>query len=184
LSEEDVRKLLPESLVEEYLRHGQDATADDDPRNVVGFDENDQRLAPEDLAKAVKKVYNRPLRDYAFLFSDLARQKVVLMARVDAVREDNAKLESALASAEKLTTFREEEKQLMDSDLTGMKQDRQAIEKHLQMVKRQLDNASKLIDELLATNTTLAEELAQREAALKQMIDAAAPAPAAAVSLP
>ncbi|MDZ4657889.1 MAG: hypothetical protein SH868_09970 [Bythopirellula sp.] len=184
LSEEDVRKLLPEAIVEEYLRHGQEATADDDPRNVVGYDENDQRLAPEDLAKAVKKVYNRPLRDYAFLFSELARQKVVLMARVDAVREDNAKLEVAIASAEKLTTFREEETKLMTSDLTSMKKDRQAIEKHLQMVKRQLDNASELIDKLLATNSNLAEELTQREASLKQMIDAVAPAPATSVSLP
>jgi len=51
-------------------------------------------------------------------------------------------------------------------------------------VKRQLDNASELIDKLLATNSNLAEELTQREASLKQMIDAVAPAPATSVSLP
>ncbi len=184
MSEEELRKRLPASVVEEYIRHGQEATPDDDPRNVVGYDENDQRLPPGELANAVRKVYNRPLRDYAYLFSELARQRVVLMARVDAVREDNAKLEAALASAEKLSAFREEQKQLMQSDLTGMKQDRQAIESHLQIVNRQLENARKLISDLLATNASLANELAELESELEQMIDAAAPAPAATVSLP
>jgi chromosome segregation ATPase len=150
----------------------------------VGLDENGNILKPEEMGNAARKVYRRPLIDYAFLFADLTRKKVELMAKVDAVREDNVKLEAAIASAKKLGTFREEEKKIMSSDLAGMQADRQAIEKHLQMVKRQLDNAKKLIDELLATNTDLANELAQREASLKQMIDATAPAPATAVSLP
>ncbi len=184
LSEEDIRKLLPATIVEEFLHHDQEATDKDDPRYVVGLDESGQIVKPEDLASADRKVYRRPLVDYAFLFPELTRKKVELMARVDAVREDNVKLEAAIASAKKLGAFRAEEKQLMASDLAGMKADRQAIEEHLQMVKHQLNNAKKLIDELLATNTDLANELAQREAALKQMIDATAPAPATAVSLP
>ncbi len=184
LSEEEIRKLLPDAMVAEYLHHDQEATDKDNPRDVVGVDENGQILKPEEMGNAARKVYRRPLIDYAFLFADLTRKKVELMAKVDAVREDNVKLEAAIASAKKLGTFREEEKTLMSSDLAGMQADRQAIETHLQMVKRQLDNAKKLIDELLATNTDLANELAQREASLKQMIDATAPAPATAVSLP
>ena len=184
MDEAELRQRLPQSVIDEYIRHGKEATADDDPHDVVGFDENDQRLPPDQLAKAVKKVYQRPLRDYAYLFSELSRQKVVLMARVDAVREDNVKLEAALASAEKLSAFRAEQKELLQSDLAGMKQDRAAIEKHLKAVGNLLENAHKLVDELLAANASLAKELAEREAALTKMIDAVAPAPATASVLP
>jgi hypothetical protein len=66
-----------------------------------------------------------------------------------------------------------------------MKQDRAAIEKHLDAVKSMLENAGKLVDDLLAANSKLAAELAAREAALVKMIDAVAPAPAtASVSVP
>ena len=51
------------------------------PTTSWAIDENDQRLPPDQLGNAVRKVYNRPLRDYAYLFSELARQRVVLMAK-------------------------------------------------------------------------------------------------------
>jgi uncharacterized membrane-anchored protein YhcB (DUF1043 family)/DNA-binding cell septation regulator SpoVG len=179
MSEEELRKRLPESMVEEYVRHGQEATPNDDPRNVVGFDENDQRLPPDQLDDAVRKVFHRPLRDYAYLFSELGRQRVVLMAKVDAVTEDNAKLVAALESAEKLSAFREDQKQLMKSDLAGMVKDRQVIEQHLNTVNQQLENARKLITDFLSTNAKLADELAEQEATLEEMIDSSAPAPSA-----
>jgi cell fate (sporulation/competence/biofilm development) regulator YlbF (YheA/YmcA/DUF963 family) len=184
MDEAELRGRLPESIVEEYLHHGQEATPADDPRNVVGFDENDQRLPFGELNNAVRKVYQRPLRDYAYLFSELIKDKIVLMARIDAVREDNAKLEAALASAEKLSGFREEQKELMKSDLAGMQQDRKAIEGHLQALRQQLENARKLVEDLLAANSALATELAERESALREMIDAIAPTPATASIVP
>jgi hypothetical protein len=184
IEEAELRQRLPASVIEEYLRHGTEATPNDDPHNVVGYDEDDKRLPPDQLDKAVRKVFQRPLRDYAFLFSELAKEKVVLMARIDAVREDNVKLEAALASAEKLSAFREEQKELMETDLAGMKQDRAAIEKHLTAVRSMLENARKLVDDLLAENSKLATELAERESALEQMIDAVAPAPTTASLLP
>ena len=57
---------------------------------------------------------------------------------MDAVTEDNAKLVAALESAEKLSAFRDEQKQLMKSDLAGMVKDRQVIEQHLKAVNQQL----------------------------------------------
>jgi uncharacterized membrane-anchored protein YhcB (DUF1043 family) len=170
IGEEDLRKLLPASVVEQFIRHGQDANANDHPNNIK---------VREDGTKEFK----RPLVDYAYLFSELARQKVVLMARIEAVTEDNAKLTAALESAEKLSAFREDQKKLMKADLAGMKKDRAAIEAHLEAVNKQLENARHLIDDFLAANAELAKDLAAREAALRKMIDAAAPAPAT-VSLP
>lgn len=180
MEEAELRQRLPASVVEEYIHHGQEATAQDDPHNLIGLDENGNRVPEDKIANAAKKIFQRPLRDYAFLFDELAEEKVALMARIDAVREDNAKLEAALASAKKLSAFREDQKKLMSSDLAGMKQDRAAIEKHLAAVKSMLENAVKLVDDLLAENSKLARELTEREAALVEMIDAVAPAPATA----
>jgi cell fate (sporulation/competence/biofilm development) regulator YlbF (YheA/YmcA/DUF963 family) len=169
--EEELRKMLPASIVEQFIHHDQEATPNDHPRNVVEKEDG-------------KKYYQRPLVDYSYLFSELTRQKVVLLARIDAVTEDNAKLTAALESAEKLSAFREEQKQLMKNDLAGMKNDRAAIEAHLKAVNKQLENARKLIEDFLAANSELAEDLAARETALREAIDAAAPAPTTAVSLP
>lgn len=184
MDEEELRKRLPESVLHEYLHHGEEATPDDEPRNVVGFDENDQRVGPNEMDKAVRKVYYRPLRDYDFLFSELTEQKAVLLAKKDALVEDNAKWKAALASAERLSEFRQQEIQLLESDLAGMKQDRQAIEAHLKIVQRQLANAKRLIDELVTRNANLASQLTQQVEGLRQMIDEMAPAPASLTSLP
>lgn len=182
MSEEELKKRLPPADAAEYLRSGQPATADDDPANVIGFDENDQRVPPNKMDTAVKKVYQRPLRDFAFLFAELDRQKAVLLSDRDALVEDNAKWEATLASAEKLGKFREDEIDLLESDLAGMKQDRVAIESHLTIVKGQIEEALRRIEDLLARNSSLAQQLADREAALRQMINATAPAPT--VSMP
>ena len=184
MDEDELRARLPASVVEEYIRHGQEPTPNADPRHVVGFDENDQLLPPGELNNAVRKTYRRPLRDFAFLFAELIKERAVLMARIDAVREDNVKLEAALASAEKLAAFREEQKGLMQSDLAGMEKDRTAIEAHLQAVRQQLQNARQLVGDLLTANSELADELAEREFALRAMIDAIAPAPATAALSP
>ncbi len=183
MDEAELRKRLPAAIVEEYLRHGQPATADDDPHDVIGFDENDQRLGPNEMNKAVKKVYNRPLRDYSYLFSELSRQKAVLLAKRDALIEDNAKWTAALASAEKLGEFREQEIKLLQEDLAGMKQDHEAIENHLKAVNLSLKNAHELIDSLLAENSSLAARLAARVLELREKIDATVP-PTAAIAAP
>jgi uncharacterized membrane-anchored protein YhcB (DUF1043 family) len=171
MGEEELRKRLPASVVDQFIRHGQDANANDHPNNIKVREDG-------------TKEFRRPLVDYAYLFSELARQKVVLLARIEAVTEDNAKLTAALESAEKLSAFREDQKKLMKADLAGMKKDRAAIEAHLNAVNKQLENARHLIDDFLAANAELANDLAAWEAALRKMIDTAAPAPATAVSLP
>lgn len=177
LTEEQLRQMMPEQSVEEYIRHGTEAIPDDDQWHVIGLDENDERVGPEQMDQAVKRLYDRPLRDYAFLFEDFAREKVVAEASRKAVVEDNAKLEAALASAEKLTEFRESEKTAFGSDLEGLKQDLTAAEAHRDVVLRQLSNAQRLIEGLLADNSARARELTERQIQWMDQIDRSAPAP-------
>ena len=96
LPEQQLRELLPAESVEQYIHHGQEATQDDDPFNVIWLDAAGNRVDPDLADQAEKKVYDRPLRDYAYLFEELARQRVDARAQIQAVLGDNAKLETAL----------------------------------------------------------------------------------------
>lgn len=177
LTEEQLREMLPEESVEEYVRQGSEATPDDDEWHVIGLDDNGERVGPDEMDQAVKRLYDRPLRDYAYLFEEFGRERAVLLAAQEASIEDNAKLEAALTSAKALSEFREAEKTALASDLNGMEVDLAAVEKHRDVVLRQLSNAQKLITELLANNSARARQLTERQMLWMSQIDASAPAP-------
>jgi len=177
LEEEQLHGLLPADSIDEYLRHGTPATADDDEWHKIGLNENDERVGPENLDQAVKFLYDRPLRDYAYLFSELAQRRVVLQASRQAVTQDLAKLTEALESAEQLGVFREQQKTALSGDLTGMQGDRQAIETHRDRVQQQLAHAKQLLEQLLTRNAELADRLTQRQLGLLEYINSTAPAP-------
>ncbi len=163
LSEKELRKLLPEESVEEYLRQGTPAGPDDDQWHVLGLDEEDNPVGPEDMDKAAKKVYQRRLRDYASEFAELNRRRVALWAGMEAVAKDNERLQLALASAEKLQAFREEEIRKLSIDLAGIKKERSIIEGHLAKVQQQLARVRQQLQQTIAENRRLADELALRQ---------------------
>jgi hypothetical protein len=177
LNEEQLRQLLPADSVEDFVRHGSPATPDDDEWHKIGLNENDELVGPENLDQAIKFLYDRPLRDYAYLFAELAQQRVVLQASQQAVTQDIAKLVVALESAKKLSAFREQEKTANASDLAGMKIDRLSIEAHRDLLLQQLATAKQQIEQLLARNAEFADQLTQRQLGLLETINRTAPAP-------
>jgi hypothetical protein len=162
LSEEQLRKWLPEKSVKEYLRHGTPKEPDDDPLRVMGFD--DEGKPVEDMSKAVKILYQRRLRDYAAEFANLARDRVVLLADIAGVTKDNERLKNALASAQQLQSFREDEEKKLQVDLAGITKERAAIEKHLASVSQELTTERNELARLLNENARLAQRLSQRQA--------------------
>ena len=171
LSEEELRKLLPEESVTEYIRQGTPAGPDDDEWHRAGFDEEGKPLGPDDIDKAAKVLYERRLRDYSLEFAEMARRRVVLLANIAAVTNDNQRLKAALASAEKLRAFREEELRKLGIDLAGVTKERTIIETHLATVERQLANAQQLLGQSLAENRRLADELARLQAQWGELLE-------------
>jgi hypothetical protein len=185
LTEEQLRKWLPEKSVKEYLRHGTAKEADDDPMRVVGLDEEGKPVDPKDMSKAVKILYQRRLRDYSVEFDELARDRVVLLANIAGVTKDNERLKAALASAKQLQAFREDEQQKLGVDLAGISKERSAIEKHLARVQATLADDRQKLAEKLDENARLAERLGKLQAQQKEIIDkksAAAPSTPLALS--
>lgn len=183
LSEEQLKQLLPKSSVGEYLRHGTPATADDDANHRAGFDEEGRRVGPDDEAKAVKKLYDRPLRDYAYLFAELIRERVVMISERAGLIEDVNRLKVAHESALQLKTHREQEIASLTIDLKQMKRDRAVIERLLATVQQQLASARQQVADLLQHNADEAaklieSQLAQLRAITTATTPAANPAPA------
>lgn len=167
-TEEQLRKLLPADSVDEYIRQGKPAGPDDDEWHVIGFDEEGNQVGPEKMDKAVKKVYQRRLRDYAVEFSELNRRRVLLLANIAAVTQDNLRLKESLTSAKGLEEFRTEEIRKLSIDLAGVKKERKVIDTHLATVQQQLANAQELLKDAIAENRRLSEELAQRDARYRE----------------
>lgn len=176
-TEEQLQQMLPEESIEEYLRHGQEATPDDDEWHVIGLDENGVRVGPDDLDKAVKRLYNRTLRDYAFIFSELANEKVAILARQRAVTQDNEKLLKAIASAEETGKFRQQQINNLNADLAAMREDLAAIESHLSEITDLLAHFKQRVADYLQANSALAAQLTEYQLDMARYIDSTAPAP-------
>ncbi len=165
MTEEQLRAILPESSVEEYLRDGTPAQPDDDPLRIMGIDADGYLVGPEEMDRAQKKIYSRKLRDYAFLFQEEALRQAELRAEGTAILANTKKLEEALAGAKKIAAYRQEEQRKLKHDLAGVTRDQKAIEQHLASVVAQADRAEQLLTKTLAANLRTAEQFAALQAA-------------------
>jgi hypothetical protein len=180
-SEEELRQLLPAASVEQYLRHGTRPTEDDDQYVRAAFNEKGERVALDDPAKTEER-YDRPLRDYAFLFAELLRQRTLLGTAIAGLTEDINRLKAANENAKLLTAHREQELVALEQDRELMARDRQTIEEHLDKVQAALENARQAVGRLIPLNVELAQELIQRRTA--QLGEPAAPGGSEFLSAP
>jgi hypothetical protein len=163
MTEEELKKKLPPQSVEEYLRHGKEAGPDDPDERKVGLDADGNRLPPEKLGEAAKVVYQRRLRDYATEFDELGRRRIVMEADIAAVRKDIERLAASNESAKKLQAYRQNDIQRLKTDLAGISNERQAIERHLAQVEQQRARVRELLDATLKRNSALARQLAAQQ---------------------
>jgi hypothetical protein len=177
MTEEQLKALLPAGTVNEYLRQGTPAQPDDDDYHRAGFDEAGQQLGPDDKAKAVTWRYDRPLRDYSYLFPELQRERVLMLADIAGLKEDIAALVAALESANELKTYRTAEIADLKEDQQHMERDLAFIKKLLATINSQVANAQGQVDALLKQNAEKAQQLITEQLAALQAIDQASPAP-------
>jgi len=124
LPEDELRGLLPEKTVEEYLKDGKAATADDPAERIVSLkvDGEEQQL------------YQRRLRDYAAHFHELQLQFFVLQNLVEQKEKDNLLLEQTAAKTESDIKVRQVEAANLTSDLTHFQKEVEIVKQHLEKV--------------------------------------------------
>jgi hypothetical protein len=163
MNDDQLKQRLPKQSVNEYLRHGKEATADDDPARKVGLDEEGKPLPADQIGKATKVVYQRRLRDYATEFDELSRRLVAMRTDKSAIQRDEEQLAAAKATGEKLQAFRTAEKEKLTKDFAGVTKERQAIEKHLAQLNQLIAKARQLTNEAMARNRQLSDQLTARQ---------------------
>ncbi|TWT46702.1 hypothetical protein [Botrimarina hoheduenensis] len=173
LSEKQLRKLLPESTVQEYLRDGTPAEADDDPERREPLDADGQPIPPGSETEPVSFRYRRLVRDYAFLLADSEQLYAELTALQSSARVEVERLREALAGAEKLSEFRKAQIEATRSDLVAVERDRDAIETHLNRLNEQLAQAETLLETTLQENAALAAQIASARGPMTPVVSPA-----------
>ncbi|MEM6330275.1 MAG: hypothetical protein AAF790_08505 [Planctomycetota bacterium] len=171
MTDEELRQLMPAGSVEAYLRDGTPWTVDDGEETKEGRDEEGNIVGIDDWDDTTRFVYRRQLRDYAYLFNNLAKRRIEMIATAQALKEDNAKLQATLASARKLGKQAQQEQGKLKSDLAGVQNDLRAAEAHLAGVTRQADRGQRLLALTIAANSELAGRLTMLQQQLAGGID-------------
>jgi hypothetical protein len=172
LTEEQLRAILPASTVEQYVRHGQPAGEEVDPRLKAPFNKDsgmpltDEAVAQADPAD-VEWRYQRPLRDYSLMFQTIARQRIDKFAQYDALQTDIALLAAAQESAEALQAARGQEIVKLQHDLAGFTKEAEVIAGYSQAVQSRLADVSSQVQE---HETALRDRAAALEAAQRQIL--------------
>ena len=180
LDEAAKQSLLPAATLNEYLRQGTPAQPDDDKYHRAGFDEAGNQVGPDDdQSKIVEWRYDRPLRDYGYLFPELLRERVVMQADVAALKQQIADLATAQANAKKLEAHRTTEQTALQQDLKYMERDLMFVKKLLATINSQIGNAKSQVSDLLTANASMAQSLIDKQLAELKTIDERSPAPAA-----
>ena len=178
LGDEQLQVLLPPASVQDYVDHGQPYKPEQDPRDKAGFDEEGNRVGPDEVDSAPDQRYDRPLRSYAYLFEEFDRQRTLLLAQLRETSNDIKKLKQADANAKQLSAYREQELKSLAIDRKGMQRDRDAIKMLLAEVQLQLQNATRLLQRAMDANEQLADELTRRQLSRLQAFDVGTVRPA------
>lgn len=159
-SDDQLRQIMPEASAFEYVRDGTDWKVDDGEWVKEGYNEEGVVVPIDQWDDTTKYRYRRELRDYAYLFQDLAERQVELFSSIQAVTEDTSKLKATLAGAKQVEQQRLAEQEKLKFDLARRQRDRKFIEQHLADVQQQLKKAKTLLARTIRTNAQLADQLA------------------------
>jgi hypothetical protein len=141
LKESQLKELLPEATVAEYIRDGQ-ASQPGDP----------------DRRKSNGK-FVRGLRDYSPILEAFSTRRTVLVDSIEAGRRDQQAAEDALADAKAQQEFLQKQKASFVEEVAKFVRQRDAVVVHLKQIQQAFTSLQKQIVDQLALNQGMAAEI-------------------------
>ena len=167
--EDELKTVLPESTVMEYLKDGQSATVDDlatwDVRGKV-VDEKDQ-----EVQGAAQGIYVRQLRDYEIFFKDYHLQETILVDEFESTTRDKQYVDVTLAATQTQLQFREKKKAQLNGELADRQRELGAVGAHRKALESKLDAVSSAITGLIGRNIATAAQIAKIQLEAARRID-------------
>lgn len=172
LPEEEIRAVVPASVAAEYVN-------DDKPPSDEVL--NDDKLKPfivEDPATGAKK-FLRPLRDYQQIFRNAALRSAEIDDRLVILKKEKAFADQAKVQAEKLIADLDARKAALNAESGRLDAELAVVRAHSEKLTALLAQVEQDLQNRLAENRRLADELAGRgkTASLFEPADAAARTP-------
>jgi len=164
LRPEQIKAMIPESALPEFLKDGKPAEAGDPAERVVETKDPAGRL--------VERKYVRRLRDYQWLLNDASIQQTRLIDLVEANRRDKEYMESAVKDAKLHEEYCRTAIASLKTELDKLGKQRDAIVAHQKQLEAKLAEVNQWIDQQLVDNRKKASELTQLELEAGRRIDA------------
>lgn len=153
VKEDDLREMLPDGSVAEYLKDGKPAEADD----------------PEDRRKDGK--YVRPLRDYLVIIDRYMRERTELAEALVTGKRDKESMDEALAGSKKHEEFCRNVVAELKQELDKAKSDRDAVAAHLKLLDTSLAMQVKANAQMIDLNQSMAADIARYQLEAARLID-------------
>jgi hypothetical protein len=122
-------------------------------------------------AEGVSNYYQRPLRDYAYLFREFYRQRTALQADLARDKADLASIGGALADAQKEGQFLQATIADLQSDLKQLQRDAAAARAYAEKLEGRLAALSAEVAQVSQANRELAARLAAGQLQAAERID-------------
>jgi len=153
LKEDELRALVPEAYLAEYLRDGKPAQKSDPPERVVNGK------------------YQRPLRDFGVLLRDAQRRRTELDDLITSADRDLKHLKDAVADAERHVQFHQQTIATLKKELAEAGRQRDAAGTLRAELEKSLAAVEKMVDTGIATNRATAAEIAKLQLDASRRID-------------
>lgn len=152
--EEDLKAMLPESSVAEYVRDGKPAEASDPP-------------ASKQTTKDDKEIFIRSLRNYEVLFRNFFRDRTEMFDAMESGQSDESRMTSSIENVKKQEEHCNQTIKDLKNELSTVRREQDAAVAHRKIVEQKLAEAKQRVAERIRLNMATAQEIArlQREAA-------------------
>ncbi len=182
LSEDELKAVLPQQTVEEYISDGQLMTLEEvKQRGLAGkvyrIDANEQIVKSDGVPQEVeaeneKGKYVRQLRDYEQSFRQFGLERTALEDKIATTERNVRYITGAHADATLQLRYRQDEHdRLKDTELPKAIRERDLVAAHLKAVEGTLAALQAAIQETIDKNQALAGEIARIQREATRIID-------------
>jgi hypothetical protein len=147
LKENDLKAMLPEGSVAEYIHDGQAAEAGDPDSRKVKVDGKD--------------VYVRFLRDYGAMLESLSQHRSELVDQIESGKRDEQAAEDALTDAKSQQEFLQKQYASLVEEVAKYHGQREAVKIHWQQIQTALAQFQAKIADQITSNQGMAAEIAK-----------------------